>query len=91
MIARLRAVTREPKRGSTMNQCIGIGRLIGHRYRARESQVTYESNDQREYLHTIRRTYHGEVCERCGHHIERRVEVHPASLNGHMGPRRVAV
>lgn len=65
-----------------MTQCIGIGRILGHRYRPRESRTTYETNDEREYLRTTQRTYHGEMCERCGDRIERAADVRPVKEIG---------
>ena len=66
--------------------CVGIGRLLGHRYRARYS--TKESrpfwatpgfygeikiHGQKPQLHISSRTYEGDVCERCGDVVNREV------------------
>lgn len=61
-----------------MKDCIGIGRLLGHRYRARETVTRFERSDDAGTVKQLDRAYHGDTCERCGDRlgIGARQEVH---------------
>lgn len=69
--------------------CIGVGRLLGHRYRGRYSTEEFRpwwtradphgfwtipgpcGEKDRAEVHEISRTYHHDVCERCGDVVNR--------------------